>query len=83
MDDEQTFLVEAQKVRSQQVVEQGAPAGYEPDPAMQAAIDAAEQSDTEPGSQAPGFLGLGGLSPGDIEAQKDEIAQRAQNVQGA
>lgn len=81
MDDEQTFLVEAQKVRDEQVGGQGG--GYEPDPAMQAAIEAAEQSPTEPGSQEPGFLGLGGLSTGDIEAQKQDIAQRGGSVGGA
>ena len=82
MDDEQTFLVEAQKVRDDQV-QQGGAARYEPDPAMQAAIDAAEQSNTEPGSEEPGFLGLGGLSSGDIEAQKQDIAQRGSAVEGA
>jgi hypothetical protein len=75
VDDEQTFLVEAQKVRDQQVAEQGG-AEYQPDPAIQDAIDAAEASGTEPGSGEPGFMGLGGLSNSEIEAQKQDIAQR-------
>lgn len=79
MDDEQTFLVEAQKVRDQQVAEQGS-AGYEPDPAIQDAIDAAASSGSEPGSEEPGFMGLGGLSNSEIEAQKQDIAQRESAV---
>ncbi|CAN5888039.1 hypothetical protein BH23ACT12_BH23ACT12_20900 [soil metagenome] len=78
MDEEQVVLVEAQKKRDQQVVEQGV--SYEPDPAIQDAIDEATESGSEPGSEEPGFLGMGGLSAGDIAAQKEDIAQRARNV---
>jgi hypothetical protein len=78
VDDEQTFLVEAQRVRDQQVAETGGE--YQPDPAIQDAIDAAEASGTEPGSGEPGFLGLGGLSNSEIEAQKQDIAQRGSSV---
>lgn len=78
MDEEQVFLVDAQKERDQQVAQQGG--GYEPDPAIQDAIDAAEASDSVPGSEEPGFLGMGGLSAGDIAAQKQDIAERKQNA---
>ena len=82
MDDEQTFLVDAQKVRDQQVAEQGG-GNYEPDPAIQDAIDAAASSGSEPGSEKPGFLGLGGLSNSEIEAQKQDITERGNAVEGA
>ena len=80
MDDEQTFLVEAQKERDQQVAEQGV--AYEPDPAIQEGIDQAMETPPEIGSGEPGFLGLGGLSKSEVEAQKAEIAQREDAVEG-
>ncbi len=80
MDDEQTFLVEAQKVRDQQVAEQGVT--YEPDPAIQAGIDQAMETPPEPGIGEPGFMGLGGLSKSAVEAQQAEIAQREDSVEG-
>ncbi len=82
MDDEQTFLVEAQKVRDQQVAQEGG-GEYQPDPAIQDAIDAAEASGAEPGSGEPGLMGLGGLSASEIEAQKQDIAERGSAVEGA
>ena len=80
MDEEQEFIVEAQRVRDEQVMSQGGETGYEPDPAIQQAIDAAANSNVEPGSGEPGFMGLGGLSNSDVKAQQDEIAERARNV---
>lgn len=79
MDDEQTFLVDAQKERDKQVAGGDAP-GYEPDPALQDAIDAAEASGSDPGSEEPGLMGMGGLSKSEIEVQKQDIAQRKENV---
>ena len=81
MNEEQEFLVEAQKVRDEQLASQGA--SYEPDPAVQAAIDHVAEtagSGPEPGSAAPGFMGLGGLSRAEIDAQKDDIAQRSKQI---
>lgn len=80
MDEEQEFMLEAQKVRDEQVMSQGGESGYEPDPAIQDAIDAAASSNVEPGSGEPGFMGLGGLSNSDIKAQQDDIAERARNI---
>lgn len=77
MENEQEVLAEAQRARAQQVDAEAI--GYEIDPAIQAGIDhAIETADTgpEPGSQAPGLMGLGGLSKSEIEAQKQDIAQR-------
>jgi hypothetical protein len=80
MNEEQEFIVEAQKVRDEQVMTQGGGTGYEPDPAIQEAIDAAASSNTEPGSGEPGFMGLGGLSNSEVRAQQEDIAERARNV---
>jgi hypothetical protein len=70
----QDFLAEAEQVRQEQVAGQK-PSG---DPAIQAAVDHAQQTagtGPEPGSEQPGFMGLGGLSAGEVEAQKQEIAR--------
>jgi hypothetical protein len=78
MENEQEVLAEAQRARAQQVDAQVI--GYEIDPAIQAGIDhATETAGTgpEPGSQAPGLMGLGGLSKSEVETQKQDIAQRA------
>ncbi|HEX2053011.1 MAG TPA: hypothetical protein VHJ78_04690 [Actinomycetota bacterium] len=81
MNEEQEFLVEAQRARDAQVMGQGGQASYEPDPAIQEAIDDAVQNSTvEPGSMEPGFMGMGGLSKSDVEAQERDIAERARNV---
>lgn len=77
METEHEFIADAQRIRDHQVAQQGA--NYEPDPAIQAGIDQAMQdaaSGPEPGSQQPGFMGLGGLSKAEVDAQKDEIVQR-------
>lgn len=77
MDQEQEFLVDAQRKRDEQVVEQGGP--HEVDPAIQAGIDEAmanAENGPEPGSEEPGFMGLGGLSKSAVEAQKQDIARR-------
>ncbi len=77
MNEEQEFLAEAQRARDEQVASRGATSNV--DPAVQAGIDhAIETAGTgpEPGSKAPGLLGLGGLSRSDIDAQKQDIAQR-------
>jgi len=77
MDEEQEFIADAQRVRDEQVASQGT--NYEVDPAIQAGIDHAienAESGPEPGSEEPGLLGIGGLSKSDIEAQKEDIAQR-------
>jgi hypothetical protein len=75
--DEQQFLADAERVRDEQV---GSGAGTaQGDPAVQAAIDHANETagtGPEPGSQQPGYFGLGGLSNSEIEAQKQEIAQQ-------
>lgn len=79
MSEEQEVLAEAKRVRATQV---DVP-GYEIDPAIQSGIDAAKERDAtgpEPGSDEPGFMGLGGLSKSEVEAQKEEIARRASNV---
>lgn len=78
MENEQEVLAEAQRARAEQVDAQVI--GYEIDPAIQAGIDhAIETAGTgpEPGSQEPGLMGLGGLSKSEVEAQKQDIAQRA------
>ena len=75
MDDEQEFLAEAERVRDEQVRD-NAP---EVDPAVQASIDHANATagtGPEPGSGAPGFMELGGLSKEEIEAQQQEVAAR-------
>ena len=82
MDEEQEFLAEAERVRGEQAGSQGATP--EVDPAVQASVDYANEtagSGPEPGSQQPGFFGLGGLSSSEIEAQKQEIAQSKSNVE--
>jgi hypothetical protein len=79
MGEEQEVLAEAQRARAEQVDV----VAYEIDPAIQAGIDAAKERDAtgpEPGSEAPGFMGMGGLSKGEVEAQKQDIAQRASKV---
>ncbi|HEX2177969.1 MAG TPA: hypothetical protein VHL54_00395 [Actinomycetota bacterium] len=79
MSEEQEVLAEAERTRATQVDV----VGYEIDPAIQAGIDAAKERDAtgpEPGSDEPGFMGLGGLSKGEVEAQKQDIAQRASKV---
>jgi len=78
MDDEQEFIAEAQRVRDEQVASQDVT--NEEDPAVQASIDHANAtagSGPEPGSGAPGFMELGGLSKEEIEAQQQEVAERA------
>lgn len=82
MDEEQEFMLDAQRERDKQLAEQGA-SSYEPDPAIQEAIDHAKETAAdgpEPGSEAPGLMGLGGLSRAEIEAQQQEIAQRQSAV---
>jgi hypothetical protein len=77
MDDEQEFIAEAQRVRDEQVASQET---HEADPAVQASIDHANETagtGPEPGSGEPGFLELGGLSKSEIEAQQQEVAERA------
>lgn len=73
---EQDFLAAAERSRQDQF---GSPSsGPQVDPAVQAAVDhAAETAGDAPpqGSRQPGLMGLGGLSSGDIEAQKEEIAR--------
>lgn len=83
MNEEQEFLVDAQRTWDEQRT--GDPADYRPDPAIQRGIDQAmdEAGDVEPGSEEPGFMGLGGLSKSDIEAQKQDIARRAESVDPA
>jgi hypothetical protein len=79
MSEEQEVLAEAERARATQVDV----VGYEIDPAIQAGIDAAKEREAtgpEPGSDEPGFMGLGGLSKGEVEAQKQDIAQRASKV---
>lgn len=81
MDEEQEFLVDAQQERDRQVAERGGP--YEPDPAIQDAIDHAQATAAdgpEPGSEAPGLMGLGGLSRAEIDAQQQDIAARQSSV---
>jgi hypothetical protein len=80
MDEEQEFLEEAQRVRDEQLASEG----VEGDPAVQAAIDhAAETAGTgpEPGSEQPGYFGLGGLSSSEIEAQKLDTARRMHSAE--
>jgi hypothetical protein len=82
MDEETEFLLDAQRERDKQVAEQGG--SYEPDPAIQDAIDqaqAAAAGGPEPGSEEPGLLGLGGLSRAEIDAQQQEIAERQRAVE--
>ena len=73
MNEEQDFLAQAEQVRQEQVAAQQG----EVDPAVQASVDHAQQTSgsATPGDQ-PGFMGLGGLSAGEIEAQKADIAQQ-------
>jgi hypothetical protein len=83
MDEEQEVLIDAQRERDKQVAEQGA-SSYEPDPAIQDAIDHAKATAAdgpEPGSEAPGLMGLGGLSRAEIDAQQQEIAERQSAVE--
>ena len=71
---EEEFMAEAQRIRDEQV----AGGGPGIDPAVQGAVDHAAStagSGPEPGSQEPGFMGLGGLSSAEVEAQKQEIAR--------
>lgn len=80
MDDEQEFLAEAERVRDEQVR-----VSNEVDPAVQASIDHANQTagtGPEPGSQQPGFFGLGGLSKAEIDAQQQEIAAQRASTPG-
>jgi hypothetical protein len=82
MDGEQEFLADAQRERDKQLAEQGG-SSYEPDPAIQDAIDHAKETAAtgpEPGSEAPGLMGLGGLSKAEIDAQQQDIAQRQSSV---
>lgn len=79
MSEEQEVLAEAERARAAQVDV----VGYEIDPAIQSGIDAAKEREAtgpEPGSDEPGFMGLGGLSKGEVEAQKQDIARRASKV---
>ena len=78
MNEQQQFLADAERVREEQLERHGS--SYEVDPAIQAGIDHAIEtagSGPEPGSQAPGFMGLGGLSKADVQAQQEDIAQRS------
>jgi hypothetical protein len=76
MSEEEDFLAQAERVRQEQVGSQGGTG----DPAVQGAVDHAQQtagSGPPPGSQEPGFFGLGGLSSSEVEAQKQDIAQQS------